>query len=264
MKTRSPATATPRLALPPWTPLVGGRLYCQIWRPRAGVERVALVRSRHVHDSAGHDGRDLQRPASGIENDPLRRQPRDVRLVDLRQRRVAVPAGIAVVGGPLGLGRDFPEEVAHAPQQVHPLVGGQELQVGETLAAHLALQRAAVRRLNRPALDRRDFPLDRAQEAQQAGHLRRGEARCPACPSADAPRGSASPSSGSSRADRRHRDRRPPLATVAAGAVAKRAALLEDLAAGLQALRAERRATSSPDDRRRRDTAVAANRVGTR
>ena len=106
MKTRSPATATPRLALPDGEAGRARPLVVPDAAAAAGVERVALVRRGHVHDAVDDDRRDLQVAGVRDAEQPRRRQPADGRLLDLRQRRVAVAAGIAVVGRPARLGRD--------------------------------------------------------------------------------------------------------------------------------------------------------------
>jgi hypothetical protein len=110
----------------------------------------------------------LQQSRIRNRKQPLGRQPRDGGLVDLRQRRMPVPAGIAVVGWPLGLGRDRSKAISRAPQQVHALVAGQKLEVGKPLAEDLSLERAAIGRPNRRVQDRGGFALDRSQEFQQA------------------------------------------------------------------------------------------------
>ena len=71
----------------------------------AGVERIALVGGGDVHDPAHHDRGHLQARGARQGEDPTGSQPRDVALVDLVERAVAVAAELAVVGGPVRLRR---------------------------------------------------------------------------------------------------------------------------------------------------------------
>ena len=106
--------------------------------------------------------------AFGIVNTHFGARRATLRLVDLRERRVAVAAGIAVVGGPTGLGRDLSKAIARASQQVHALVVGPQLQVVEPFAEHLAVEGPAVGRLNRSAAPPGfGAALDRAQELRR-------------------------------------------------------------------------------------------------
>ncbi len=137
----------------------------------ARVERVALVGRRHIHDPVDDDRRHLQVAGVGNREHPARRQLRDVVLVDLRQRRVAVAAGLAVVGRPARLRRDDAKPIAGAPQQVHALVVGPQLQIVEAFAEHLAFERSAVGRLDRRPHDRARAALNRPQELHERGQL---------------------------------------------------------------------------------------------
>ena len=44
---------------------------------RSGVERVALIRARHIHHTVHHDRRHLQRRSVWKAEDPLRHEPTD-------------------------------------------------------------------------------------------------------------------------------------------------------------------------------------------
>ena len=138
----------------------------------AGVEREALVGSGHVHDAV-HDQRRALEPARlGDGEHPTGREPRDVGLVDLRERRVAVAAGVPVVGGPRGFRGDFADALTLAPQQPDAAVGGAHLEVVKPFAKHGAFDGAAGRR-RKGARRRfgRGVPLDRAQEPDERGQL---------------------------------------------------------------------------------------------
>ena len=206
----------------------------------AGIERVALVRGSHIHDSVDDDRRALQAPRIGNGEHPPRRQLRDVVLVDLGQRRVAIAAGLPVVGRPPRLGRDDAESIARAPQQVHALVVGPQLEVVEAFADYLSFERASVRRLNLQPHDGGGIgaPLNRAQEPHEHGHLGVVD---------DAGRHALG---GNTVADclgellvveRRdaHGDRRTHLATVTIGTVAPGAPALERRPSGIDVLGVE-------------------------
>src|SRR5262249_37323307 len=139
-------------------------------------------------------------------------------------------------GGPLALRRDFPVDVAGAAQQVHALVVREELQVVEPLAAHLSLEHAAVARAHRPARHLRRLALQRAQALHEARPLRRGAGIAGHA----LQRAALAEEPGQVRVGERgeaHLDGWAHLAALAVAAVAARAALLEDPAAGLETLR---------------------------
>ena len=153
-----------------------GLFRCQILTAAARVEREGFVGRRDVHDAVGDHGRPLKLPRVGYGHDPLRRQPRHGRLVDLRERRIPVAARIAVVRRPRRLGSHRTVAIAGAPQQVHPLVVCLQLQIVEALAEHEAVERPAVGRLHghpdQRALSR---PLDRPEELHEVRHFRVGD-----------------------------------------------------------------------------------------
>ena len=197
----------------------------------AGVEGVALVRRGDVHDAVDDHRRDLQVAGLGHAEQPRRRQRADVRLVDLRQRRIAVPARIAVVRRPAGVAGDRTELRARAAQQVHAGVVGAQLEIGEALVQHDAVQRAAVRRRHRRPGQGRLEAFDAAQVADEPGasgrrHRLWGHAlgRSPVPQQRD--------ELGVLEQGQAIDDRRPGVATVAVVAVAHGAARLEDVPAG--------------------------------
>ena len=71
-------------------------------------------------------------------------RPRDVGLVDLRELGVAVAAGIAVVGRPIGLRRHQAVAVAGLSQQADLLVVGAELEVGHAFGEDLSFESGPV------------------------------------------------------------------------------------------------------------------------
>src|SRR5262245_2846228 len=72
----------------------------------AGVECVALVRTRDIHDTFDDDRRDLE--PRGVEAvDPLWRQPADVGPIDLLKLTITAPVHAAVVAGPIRLRCDL-------------------------------------------------------------------------------------------------------------------------------------------------------------
>jgi len=203
-------------------------------RPR--VEREALVRRRHVHDPARHHRGRLQQARIRDREEPARGETRDAGLVDLRQRGVPVPAGLAVVDRPIRSRGDGTEPIALAPQQMHPFVRGPELQIGSPFAEQLSLQRAAVGGPEGAAHDGRNLLLDGPQEFLEAGHLRCGQ-DVPRHPAQQAPVVDELREVGLGDRGQPQDDGRAHLAAPSVGAVAARAALLERLASGLQALR---------------------------
>jgi hypothetical protein len=138
----------------------------------AGVERVDFVDRGDVHDAVGDDRRELQTAGVGQREHPARREARDVALVDLRERRVTVPAGIAVVPGPRDVGGDLAHAVSRLPQQSHAPVSGSDLEVVVALADDASLDRSAVGGPERTG--RRQglcVPFDRTQETDERGEL---------------------------------------------------------------------------------------------
>ena len=118
----------------------------------AGVERPAFVRLRHVHHAVDDQGRVFDGGRAGHREHPAGRQARDVGLIDLRELAVAVAAGIAVVGRPIGLRRDHAVAVAVGlAQQTDLLVVRAELQVGHAFGEDLALERLPIGGLDGPA-----------------------------------------------------------------------------------------------------------------
>ena len=111
--------------------------------PAPGVQCERLVRRRHVHQAVEHHGRTLERAGVRNREDPLRREPSDRVLVDLRQRGVAVAPGITVVRGPGSLRRHLPEARSRLPQKVHARIVGPKLEIVETLPEDLAVERVA-------------------------------------------------------------------------------------------------------------------------
>ena len=141
------------------------------------IQRETLVGGGHVHDAVHDHRRHFQPSRARNRSHPLRCQPGDIVLVDLRQRGVAVAAGIAIVGWPVRLGSDLSKEISSAAQQMDALIIGLQLQVLETFAEHLPTQSLAVDRLNGHVHNRplQCALLNRAQEPQQISHLRIGD-----------------------------------------------------------------------------------------
>ena len=79
---------------------------------------------------------------------------------------MAVAARVAVVGGPVHLGRHLAHPITCAPQQVDPLVVRHELHVVEPLRHYLSVQGLAERRLDLQPDDGGGLgpALDRAEE----------------------------------------------------------------------------------------------------
>ena len=115
--------------------------------PAAGVERDS-TRSASVTYMMPptHDRRALRAAGAGNREHPFRRQPLHVGLVDLRQRRVAVAARIAVVGRPVGLGRHFAE-----PRR-RPAAAGARACRRSAAADRRSLRRAPGRRASAPSV----------------------------------------------------------------------------------------------------------------
>ena len=106
---------------------------------------------------------------------PLWRQIADIVLIDLRERRVPVPAGIAVVSRPIRLRGYLPIFFSRPAQQVHVLIGGLQLQIVEPLAEYGSLQLCAIRQFHcHPHNGAHEAPLDGAKELHQIGHFRFG------------------------------------------------------------------------------------------
>src|SRR4051794_40582385 len=97
----------------------------------ARVERIALVRSRHVHDSADYHRSRLQSCCVGHGEYPTRRKLPDRFLVDLRQSRVPVAAGFSVVRRPVGPRRYLAKAVLGSAKEMNPLVWREKLQIIE-------------------------------------------------------------------------------------------------------------------------------------
>ncbi len=76
MKTRSPATATPRFALPPLTPLVRGRLKCQIRRPLPASSAKHSFGAVTYMMPSTTTGVPCSPPGVGHGEHPARREPR--------------------------------------------------------------------------------------------------------------------------------------------------------------------------------------------
>ncbi len=72
---------------------------------RRRVNRLNLVPARDIHDAVDHDRRRL-RAGLGHRKRPNRREPLDVRCVDLIERAVAVAGKRAVIQRPVALWRD--------------------------------------------------------------------------------------------------------------------------------------------------------------
>jgi hypothetical protein len=138
----------------------------------AGVERVDFVDGRHVHDPVDDDGRDLQGAGVGQREQPARHEARDVGLFDLRERRIAVAARIAVVRGPRRFGRHLADGLCRTSQETHAAVGRPDLQVVGALAEHRAFDRASVGGAERARrCDGLGLALDGAQEADERSEL---------------------------------------------------------------------------------------------
>ena len=111
---------------------------------------IALVGRGHVHDAVDDDRRDLQ--AAGVGN-------REHPLAARAARRWSCRSASASCSGCRRSRRcrsasrvsdvTRAKPIAGAPQQVHALVVGPQLQVVEALAEHLPVERAAVGRLHR-------------------------------------------------------------------------------------------------------------------
>ena len=83
---------------------------------RAGVQCVALVGRRDIHDALKYDRRTFQRQRACEREHPLELQAAGVGRVDLLQVAVTVAGGVAIVAGPVGLRSYFPIPAALAPQ----------------------------------------------------------------------------------------------------------------------------------------------------
>jgi hypothetical protein len=93
----------------------------------AGIEREAFVGGGDVHDAFDDHGCDFEIADAGHVEDPTRGEAIEVRLVDLVEPGEAVPAGVAVVGGPVSGGCDFAILFAGLAEQVETIVVGAEL-----------------------------------------------------------------------------------------------------------------------------------------
>src|ERR1039457_2740414 len=144
--------------------------------PGARVERVTLIGNGDIHDPFHNHRRYLETPRVRNWKHPPGGQPRDVVAGDAGKSGVAIPAGIAVVRGPVLLGGHLTETTARAPQQMNALVIGSKLQIIETFAEHEAVEGLAGGGLNLHANLRalKRAALNRAQEADQIAHLRVG------------------------------------------------------------------------------------------
>ena len=205
---------------------------------RARVERITLVRARHVHHAGRDDRRDLQRRRVRQAEDPFRRELRDVAFVDVCERAVAAAAGLTVVAGPVSLRRDLPVLVAALAEQVQRLIVAQQLHVDRAAIEDEAFEHAAASKRHLRPLGPR--PRPRAQRADVTHDVRgfpfreraeRGHA------------GARQPLAKERRqvdvASKRDacRDSRAQLTTVAVAAVTARASRDEHLAAGVRRLR---------------------------
>ena len=124
---------------------------------RARVERVALVRARHVHHAARDDRRDLQRRGVRQAEDPLRREPRGVAFRDVRERAVAAAARLAVVARPVRLRRHLAVRVAVPAKQVQHLVVAEQLHVVRAAVEDESLEQYGRRRAS-PSRARAPMP----------------------------------------------------------------------------------------------------------
>ena len=137
MNTRSPATAAPRLAPPPATPLVRGRLKCQICRPLPASSAKHSFGAVTYMMPSTTTGVPCSEPASGTVNIHCGASRATVVLSIWsawcsgcrpgRRCRSATPVSDVTAR----------KRVAGAAQQVHALVVGPQLQVVEALAEHL-------------------------------------------------------------------------------------------------------------------------------
>ena len=76
-------------------------------------------------------------------------QAGDIGLVDLRQRRVAIAAGIAVIGRPVVLRGDHAIAVGRElAQKMNALIIRQKLQIGHALIEHTSSNGFSIRCLN--------------------------------------------------------------------------------------------------------------------
>ena len=215
---------------------------------RAGVERVALVRARHVHHPADDDRRHLQPRRVGQAEDPLRHEARHVLRRDLRERARAIAARRAVVAGPVLLRRDGAVAIAALPEKMDPAIVADELQIGRALIDDEAAQRAAAGERDRrvdlagPAArpQRPEMP-DEIRDLRVADVRERRHAGARQAAAHDGgelfvgPRRDAAGNRGTE------------LAAAAVGAVARRAAAREDLPAGIGRL--EEREEARCDER---------------
>ena len=116
---------------------------------RAGIERVDFVGTGHVHDSINDDRSVFNRCDVRNRKHPARRKARDVVFVDLRHRRVAITAWIAVVGGPVLLRCDGAIAVGgRFAEKVDALIVGQKLEIGHAFVEHAAVEHLAIGGLN--------------------------------------------------------------------------------------------------------------------
>ena len=221
-----------------------------------GIEREAFVDPRHVHDPARDGRRDLQVTCVREREHPRHREPADGVPVDLRQRRVAVPAGIAVVGGPIRSGGHFAEAIVGAAQQVHAAVIGAHLHVLESFAEHLCVEDRSGGGCDLHARSGRGLfaAFNRAEKLQQARHLgwldEAGRHPLLGPPLADEGRELPVVARRQTR-----QDRRPSLASLPVSPVAGPAIRLERLAPRIGVLREE------PRDRKRQYGSDQANPV---
>ncbi len=109
----------------------------------AGIERETFIGAGYVHDAFHHHGRVLDLRDIRHGKDPARGEVRDVVLIDLGQLGVTVAAGVAIIGGPVGLRCHWPVAVARFAEQSDLFVVGAELQIERALVEHLAFQSRA-------------------------------------------------------------------------------------------------------------------------
>ena len=110
----------------------------------AGVERVAFVGAGDVHHAVDHHRRVLDLRRIGHGKIHFGREARDVALVDLRQRAVAVAAGLAIVRGPVGLRGHDAIAIAGLAQQTELACRRCAAEVQHAFAHDLAFDRLAV------------------------------------------------------------------------------------------------------------------------
>ncbi len=126
-----------------------------------------------------HHGRVLDLRDIRHGKDPARSKVRDVVLIDLGKFGVAVSAGVAIVGGPIGFRCHQPVAVARFAEQSDLFVVRAELKIERALVEDLAFQRLAGGELDLPANDDRRrgarHRRERAEMRHQVGHVPGGQ-----------------------------------------------------------------------------------------